>query len=290
MRAPLTLALILSLAASGMPSTAANAQLVDSVSRTDAPEGDQAAPEAEPSQLAEQAGDDFYCRERRLGEWFYCEKPKAKPSQQRAEQPAQSSSERLAAISKQLEEMKARAILEPTTENISAYISYQREQLNRASSFADMWRRTIWQNPELDYTLQRPVNQLGKRTWLDSRTADKNRVLSSISKRYGVFYFYSSACAACEVFGPIMRSVSDRFGLTVMAVSLDGGPSKAFPNFTVDTGQYRAMGMQGQQVPALVLFDTQTKRPMPIGYGVMAADEVMDRIFTLTSVEPGSDF
>lgn len=290
MRAPLTLALILSLAASGMPSTAANAQLVDSVSRADAPESDQAAPEAEPSQVAEQAGDDFYCRERRLGEWFYCEKPKAKPSQQRAEQPAQSSSERLAAISKQLEEMKARAILEPTTENISAYISYQREQLNRASSFADMWRRTIWQNPELDYTLQRPVNQLGKRTWLDSRTADKNRVLSSISKRYGVFYFYSSACAACEVFGPIMRSVSDRFGLTVMAVSLDGGPSKAFPNFTVDTGQYRAMGMQGQQVPALVLFDTQTKRPMPIGYGVMAADEVMDRIFTLTSVEPGSDF
>ncbi|WP_296222015.1 conjugal transfer protein TraF [uncultured Sphingomonas sp.] len=290
MRAPLTLALILSLAASGMPLTAANAQLVDSVSRADAPESDQVAPEAEPSQLAEQAGDEFYCRERRLGEWFYCEKPKAKPSQQRAEQPAQSSSERLAAISKQLEEMKARAILEPTTENISAYISYQREQLNRASSFADMWRRTIWQNPELDYTLQRPVNQLGKRTWLDSRTADKNRVLSSISKRYGVFYFYSSACAACEVFGPIMRSVSDRFGLTVMAVSLDGGPSKAFPNFTVDTGQYRAMGMQGQQVPALVLFDTQTKRPMPIGYGVMAADEVMDRIFTLTSVEPGSDF
>jgi conjugal transfer pilus assembly protein TraF len=290
MRAPLTLALILSLAASGMPSTAANAQLVDSVSRADAPDSDQAASEAEPSQLAEQAGDDFYCRERRLGEWFYCEKPKAKPSQQRPEQPAQSSSERLAAISKQLEEMKARAILEPTTENISAYISYQREQLNRASSFADMWRRTIWQNPELDYTLQRPVNQLGKRTWLDSRTADKNRVLSSISKRYGVFYFYSSACAACEVFGPIMRSVSDRFGLTVMAVSLDGGPSKAFPNFTVDTGQYRAMGMQGQQVPALVLFDTQTKRPMPIGYGVMAADEVMDRIFTLTSVEPGSDF
>lgn len=112
-----------------------------------------------------------------------------------------------------------------------------------------MWRRSIWQNPELDYTLQRPVNQLGKRTWLDTRTADKNRVLGSISKRYGVFYFYSSACAACEVFGPIMRSVSDRFGLTVMAVSLDGDRQDV-PNFTVDTGQYRAMGMQGGQVPA----------------------------------------
>ena len=90
--------------------------------------------------------------------------------------------------------------------------------------------------------------------------------------------------------GAIMRSVSDRFGLTVMAISLDGGPTRAFPNYTVDTGQYKAMGMRGQQVPALVLFDTVTKQPMPIGYGVMAADEVMNRIFTLTSVKPGSDF
>ena len=50
------------------------------------------------------------------------------------------------------------------------------------------------------------------------------------------------------------------------------------------------MGMRGKQVPALVLYDTVTKRPMPIGYGVMAADEVMDRIFQLTNVAPGSDF
>ncbi|WP_411841072.1 conjugal transfer protein TraF [Sphingomonas paucimobilis] len=252
--------------------------------------GPDAVRDEDDRRVASQMGDAFYCGERKLGTWFYCEKPKPNPSDRKAAQPAQSAAEQLAAIGKELDEKKARAILDPTPENVSSYISYQRQQLNRASSFADMWRRSIWQNPELDYTLQRPVNQLGKRTWLDTRTADKNRVLGSISKRYGVFYFYSSACAACEVFGPIMRSVSDRFGLTVMAVSLDGGPSKTFPNFTVDTGQYRAMGMQGGQVPALVLFDTVTKRPMPIGYGVMAADEVMDRIFTLTSVEPGSDF
>ena len=44
------------------------------------------------------------------------------------------------------------------------------------------------------------------------------------------------------------------------------------------------------RVPALVLFDTVTKQPIPIGYGVMAADEVMQRIFYLTQVEPGSDY
>jgi conjugal transfer pilus assembly protein TraF len=122
------------------------------------------------------------------------------------------------------------------------------------------------------------------------RTAQRDAALAAISQRYGVFYFYSSGCAACEVFSPIIRGVSDRFGMTVMAVSIDGGPNAAFPNYLIDTGQFQAMGMAGKQVPALVLFDTVTKQPMPIGYGVMAADDVMDRIFTLTNTEPGSDF
>ena len=241
--------------------------------------------------VREQQGDQFYCRERKLGTWFYCERPKEDAA---ATTPAMAASvpaaQRLKAISEQLEELKARAILEPTTENVSAYISFQREQLDRASSFADTWRRAIWQNPDLDYTLERPINTLGKRTWAAAREQQRDSALAAISERYGVFYFYSSSCAACEVFSPIMKGVADRYGMTVMAVSVDGGPNAVFPNYLVDTGQFEAMGMRGKQVPALVLFDTVTRQPMPIGHGVMAADEIMDRIFTLTNIEPGSDF
>ena len=238
-----------------------------------------------------QQGDDFYCRERRLGTWFYCEKPKPTTDEAApaiaANMPAAA---QLKAIGDQLEELKARAILQPTTENVSEYIAFQRAQLDRASNFADIWRRAIWQNPELDYTLQRPINSVGKRTWEASRSATRDAALAAVNQRYGVFYFFSSRCTACEVFSPIMKGVADRYGMTVMAVSVDGGPSPVFPRYLVDTGQFQAMGMGGKQVPALVLYDTVTKQPMPIGYGVMAADEVMDRIFTLTNVEPGKDF
>ena len=293
MRTPLTLAVVASLlSGAGVPSVAI-AQVAD-LQRAATQSGELAAgvEDADTSGTEiVQDGDDFYCRERRLGEWFYCEKPQPKPGDQ-ASTPKSNvpAAERLAAITKELDERKAQAILDPTPEHVQSYIAYQREQLDRASSFADVWRRSVWQNPELDYTLQRPVSALGKRAWTDQRTGDRERVLASISKRYGVFYFYASSCAACEVFSPIMKGVADRFGMTVMAVSLDGGPSKVFQNYLVDTGQYAAMGMRGKQVPALVLFDTVTKRPMTIGYGVMAADEVMDRIFTLTNVAPGSDF
>lgn len=235
--------------------------------------------------------DAFYCEQRKLGSWFYCDPDKAREmAKGKPAAPAVPAAKQLAAISEQLDELKARAILEPTSENLASYMRFQREQLDRASTFADVWGRTVWQNPDLDYTLERPINSLGKQTWMTDRKAAKSSTMQGLSQRYGVFYFYSSNCSACRVFSPIVRSISDQYGLEVLAVSMDGGGNEAFPRFAVNTGQYQRMGLTGNQVPALVLFDTQTKQPIPIGYGLMAADEVMDRIFTLTQTEPGSDY
>ena len=252
-----------------------------------------AIPEPAVGAAADPADDDpFYCGERRLGQWFYCSKPK--PAEKAAPpatvQPTQSATERLADIKRQLDELKARAILEPTDENIVAYVRFQREQLDRASTFSDTWQRALWQNPDLDYTLQRPVSTVAKRAWLDMRKADRDPVMTTLSRRYGLFYFYAQSCAACEIFAPILRSVTDSHRLAVMAISMDGGPSKDFPNYVVDSGQRARMGVPGSATPALVLFDTVTKRTIPIGFGILSADEIMDRIFMLTNTKVGSDF
>jgi len=254
-----------------------------------------AAPSAEPSAEASAEpieGDEFYCQERRLGSYFYCERPKAAEKAALAPStltPA-AASQRLKEIGQRLDDLRALAILQPTTDNVTAYIRYQREQLDRSSTFADVWGRATWQHPDLDYTLQRPVNTLGKRLWSDQRRMERASTMASLSQRYGVFYFYSSSCGACEVFSPILRSLSDQYGMTVLPVSMDGGPNAAFPNYVVNTNQYQQMGLTDGTVPALVLFDTQTKQPIPIGYGVMSADEVMQRIYYLTNIKPGSDY
>lgn len=238
-------------------------------------------------------GDSFYCGERRLGQWFYCDRAKRSASKPQAPAsalpPMQSASERLAAIAKQLDELKARAILEPSEANVIAYVRFQREQLDRASTFSDTWQRALWQNPDIDYTLQRPVSTVGKRAWSDNRQADRDRVLASLGQRYGMFYFFAQSCAACEVFSPILKSVADSHRITVMAVSTDGGPSRSFPNYVVDSGQRAKMGVP-LATPALVLFDTITRKTVPIGFGVMSADEIMDRIFMLTNTKVGSDY
>ena len=235
-------------------------------------------------------GADLYCR-RNLGSWFYCDRAKARPRTAAATpRPPLSADAQLKAIGHQLDELKARAILEPTEANVLAYVRYQREQLDRSSTFADVWQRALWQNPDVDYTLQRPVSTIGKRAWLDNRSADRQAAMARLSQRYGVFYFYAQSCGACEIQSPILKSVGDSNHLSIVAVSMDGGPNRVFPNYVVDSGQRERMGLPGKATPALVLFDTVTRRPIPIGTGLMAADEIVDRIFVLTNTKPGSDF
>ena len=193
-------------------------------------------------------------------------------------------------VTAELRELKARAILNPTPANVTAYIRYQRAQLDRASLFGDVWQRAIWQTPEIDYTLQRPVGTLAKRQWLDTRKAERDRTLRELGRRYGLFYFFAQGCGACSVMSPIVKAVADTHGLTVRAISTDGGPSETFTRYTVETNQRASMGLGSKVTPAVVLFDSVTRTAVPIGYGVIAADELMDRIFALTQRKAGSDY
>ena len=57
-----------------------------------------------------------------------------------------------------------------------------------------------------------------------------------------------------------------------------------------DRGRAARLGLGDAPVPALVLFDSEKKRVLPVGFGVMAEDEMAERIFALTSLEPGHDY
>ncbi len=170
--------------------------------------------------------DPFYCGERKLGFFFYCTKAGNTVKEEKQVAPPSTASERIRDIGAQLEDMRATAILDPTTENIAAYIRFQREQLDRASLFADMWQRTLWQQPELDYTLVRPVGHLSKKVWSDERVREQEALFASLGERYGIFYVYAGSCAACQAFSPLLRGFADRYGLTVKAVSVDGAPNE----------------------------------------------------------------
>ena len=231
-----------------------------------------------------------------LGWHFYCDRAEDPPEAEPAPRPAplvadeRSATERIEAMRKALEEARAEAILDPSPANVTAYLRLQQETLAKAAAFSDAFRRTVWATPELDYTLRRPVGALAKRVWSDERRAARDAALARLGERYGLIYLGHAGCAGCKVFGPLLRAFAQRHGLDVLAVSLTGEALEGWPEAVADNGRAARLGLGNTPVPALVLFDTQTKTVVPVGFGVMAEDDMAERIYALTALEPGHDY
>ena len=240
-------------------------------------------------------GDPGSGAEQGLGWHFYCDRREDSPEAEPAPVPpspdaAQSAMERIEAMRKALEEARAEAILDPTPAKVTAYLRLQQETLQRAATFSDAFRRTVWATPELDYTLRRPVGALAKQVWSDERRQARDAALARLGERYGLIYLGHAGCSACRVFGPLLRAFATRHGLDVLAVSLSGEALEGWPEAVADQGRTARLGLGNAPVPALVLFDARTKRVLPVGFGVMAEDEMAERIYTLTALEPGNDY
>ena len=230
-----------------------------------------------------------------LGWHFYCDRPQ-EPEQAEpvlpppSPGPVQSATERIQEMRRALEEARAEAILDPTPAKVTAYLRLQQATLQRAAAFSDAFRRTVWATPELDYTLRRPVGALAKQVWSDERREARDAALARLGERYGLIYLGHAGCAGCKVFGPLLRAFAKRHNLDVLAVSLTGEALEGWPEAVADRGRAARLGLGNAPVPALVLFDTATKRVLPVGFGVMAEDQMAERIFALTALEPGNDY
>ena len=232
-----------------------------------------------------------------LGWHFYCDRPEddaEDASRRNVPAPsalsARSAMERILAMRTRLEEARASAILDLEPEKVAAYLRLQQAMLQRAAAFSDAFRRTVWATPDLDYTLTRPVGALAKQVWGQARREERDAVLAKLSERYGLIYLGHTDCTGCRVFGPLLRAFAMRFRLDVLAVSMSGGPLEGWPEAVPDNGRAGRLGLAGGPLPAVVLFDTRTRQVLPVGFGVLAEDQLAERIFLLTARETGRDY
>ena len=71
-------------------------------------------------------------------------------------------------------------------------------------------------------------------------------------------------------------------------MSLDGGGLPEFPRPARDNGMSATLGLR--IVPLLVLGNVRDRRLLPIGSGVLSAQEIVERIYLLTQTRPGEPY
>jgi len=130
--------------------------------------------------------------------------------------------------------------------------------------------------------------QVAVQTWQDQRLQQQKQAITDIAKTHGLFFFFKSSCPYCHRLAPILRTLSNQYGLEILPISLDGGGLPEYPSPRMDNGLARQLGIRS--VPALYLVDPSRRDIMPIGFGLMSLNEIVNRIHVLTRTRPGEDF
>jgi len=173
------------------------------------------------------------------------------------------------------------ALMKPTRFNVKRYMYAKEWFMDRAEVFSNVVQRVRWQSPDLDYSVNHPVNSKGLSVYKElRRQEDEQNMVAVAEQGDGIFFFMSSDCQYCAALAPIVRDIQLEFGVPVMAISLDGGGLPEFPTPRHDNGISEQLGVY--TVPTLFLVRPSTEEYIPIGSGMMSKGELIERIYALT--------
>ena len=220
--------------------------------------------------------------ERKAEGWHFYEElnKKAQPKKEpiieaQPEDPAA----QLAAFKKEVERLKSVAVMEPTFENVQAYMVIQKQLMDKSSKFAQKWMEVVYTTPKLDYSIKHPTSQMARHVYLDQKKSHMDVEISKLSQSHGLFFFFSNSCAYCKHFAPIVKAFSDKYGWEVMAISIDGSSLPEFPNAVTDNGTAKQLGVKF--VPTLLAVNPSTEEVVPLSHGMSSQDQILDRIRVL---------
>jgi conjugal transfer pilus assembly protein TraF len=195
----------------------------------------------------------------------------------------------LADIQKEVNRLHEQAILNPTEKNVLEFLKAQEWVVSKSSLYTDVARRVIWQNPEVDPTSRHSLATYAASNQRQRVEQQREDVMVGIGKTHGLLFFFRGDCPFCHDMAPVVKAVSDRYGMPVVAVSLDGGRVQPFPNARRDNGVSKFVtGGEGvQTVPALYLVANDAKTVTLLGTGALAGDEIVERVRVLKTTRPG---
>lgn len=168
--------------------------------------------------------------------WYWFEEPPAEPEEKPQEEkpptPIQQKSEDekkedkirldVAWLRSKIPEYQEAAINNPTRENLARYLYTQRYMLDISSRFATKATEFNRFESELDETKRRPMSSFSLNVFKEETKKSISQVLDSINEKTHIWFFFSSNCAYCKQQLPLLKELNIRFGVNILAISMDG--------------------------------------------------------------------
>lgn len=175
------------------------------------------------------------------------------------------------------------AILSPTSENLKNYAAQYFDVIRRGQRFTDAYKVMVLNHPQYDYTLKFPTNHLVQPIFAREQVKITESKIRQFSKNHGFFFFLASRCQYCHAFAPVVKQFVQKYGISVVPITLDGGALPEFPNANPDNGAAKALNVYS--LPALYAVNPHTKQIIPIANGALSLSELEENILKIMDVQ-----
>lgn len=184
---------------------------------------------------------------------------------------------------KNMEKYRDKAIDEPTPQNVSAYMYLQRVMLDKAEKFGAVSQQVVMSDAVLDENSRRPIATFGAFAMDDRAAQGTEKVAKKLAETAGLWFFYASTCEFCIKEAGVLKGLMNAYGFKVLPIALDGLPlpNGESPNFTIDRGQAKKLGVE--TTPALFLVKPgQDGGAIQLGQGLLSGEEIIERAIALS--------
>jgi conjugal transfer pilus assembly protein TraF len=192
-------------------------------------------------------------------------KPKKKEKEGKG-QTALTWRDRIKQVRENFDEIQAKAILEPTLENVREFQIAQNAVLDKADDFQKMLMiAALLEANAADQSLSSPAS---RNIYYEEQAAELEREIKNLTRSFGIFFIFKNDCPYCHKFAPTVKELITTYGFEHKAISKDGLPLKEFPEAVLDNGMIGKLNPEGIY-PCLLLVNPRTGEVIPLAKGLI---------------------
>lgn len=156
------------------------------------------------------------------------------------------------------------AVFHPTPQNILRYQRLQKKILDKSELFANIWTAMLIEEPDLDNTIDAPTSHYGNLAKKAEDQAQHEMIMKILSQTHGLILLIDS------------RSTSQKLRLVVEELS----SHRQIPLVVINVDQNPEIASHWgvKRIPAILLQHRVKRSTKIIGYGLLAADTLEERM------------
>lgn len=162
--------------------------------------------------------------------------------------------------------IEARAIDNPTQENMEAMGYTKRITLDKASRYQQAYTELLRTDPWLNENNRIPYASSGAQSVAAANYTAQRDAVKEMAKVGGLILFIDGKCRHCAAQIPVVDMVREQFGMNVLVVSTDGTkPTNLHGDVLTDNGMFKRLGLSLRPsiiyVPSPKGFSSESKDP-----------------------------